>query len=172
MFRSILQFLFNERVERAAALVAESEPPGAYTAVLFREAGPKGRFLLQKRIRRDKLYFGRIAMFGGHREGDETPEECAIREIEEETGVRLGHGELARVAAIKTFDNKGDVAVGHLFIVDDFDPERLDRRRISEEGRLVRLRENDFARNFRRFTPITALALQLYFDYRELQAGE
>jgi 8-oxo-dGTP diphosphatase len=46
----------------------------------------EGRFLLQ---RRDNvvniLYPGKIGLFGGHREGDETFLECVVREVREET---------------------------------------------------------------------------------------
>jgi 8-oxo-dGTP diphosphatase len=46
-----------------------------------------GRFLLQ---RRDSvpgiLYPGKIGLFGGHREGDETFLGCVVREVHEETG--------------------------------------------------------------------------------------
>ncbi len=48
---------------------------------------PHGRFLLQ--LRDDVpniLYPGKIGLFGGHREGDETFLECVVREVHEETG--------------------------------------------------------------------------------------
>lgn len=169
LFRPVWDFFFSATTERASTKIAAGEPSGAFTAVLFREAGPVGRFILQKRIRPGKLHYGRIAMFGGHREGDETPEECAIREVNEETGVQLELCELVRVAAIKTFDNHGDVEIGHLFFVDAFDPMRINLRRVSNEGKLVRLKPRDLARNFRVFTPITSMALLLFFEYLELQ---
>ncbi len=165
----IIARLFNLGTEERSPLVAHHEPPGEYTAVLFREAGKDGRFLLQRRVRKEKLFYGRIAMFGGHRENDETPKECAIREVAEETGLQLHPGELAHVAAIKTFDNRGDVAIGHLYFVNNFDSKRLDRRLVSNEGKLVRLRAYSLSRNFRKFTPITAMALLLFFEYQELQ---
>lgn len=172
LFRPIWNFLAGVITDRASAQEAEGEPPGAYTAVLFREKGLRARFMLQKRVRPDKLYYGRIAMFGGHREGDESPLACAVREVEEETGLRLDESELTRVAAIKAFDNRGDVAIGHLFFVDDFDPRRLDPRKVSAEGRLVRLSEKQLARNFRRFTPITAMAILLFFEFEALNAPD
>lgn len=171
LFRPVWDFLVSAISERTSAAVAACEPPGAYTAVLLREAGPRRCFVLQKRIRPGKLYYGRIAMFGGHRDGDETPEECAIREVAEETGIRLEVDELARVAAVKTFDNRGDVEIGHLFFVDNFDPKRLNRRQISGEGKLVRLSAGELRRNYHKFTPVTSMALLLFFEYQELKEG-
>ena len=48
---------------------------------------PQGRFLLQRRDNVPNiLYPGRIGLFGGHREGEETFLECVVREVSEETG--------------------------------------------------------------------------------------
>jgi 8-oxo-dGTP diphosphatase len=46
-----------------------------------------GRFLLQRRDNVPNiLYPGKIGLFGGHREGEETFLDCVIREVHEETG--------------------------------------------------------------------------------------
>jgi 8-oxo-dGTP diphosphatase len=45
----------------------------------------RGRFLLQQRDNVPGILFpGKIGLFGGHREGDETFLECVVREIHEE----------------------------------------------------------------------------------------
>src|SRR5215468_6548023 len=45
----------------------------------------RGRFLLQQRDNVPGILFpGKIGLFGGHREGDETFLECAVREVHEE----------------------------------------------------------------------------------------
>jgi 8-oxo-dGTP diphosphatase len=45
----------------------------------------RGRFLLQQRDNVPGILFpGKIGLFGGHREGDETFLECVVREVHEE----------------------------------------------------------------------------------------
>lgn len=47
----------------------------------------EGRFLLQQRDDVSGiLHPGKVGLFGGHREGDETYLQCAVREIHEEIG--------------------------------------------------------------------------------------
>jgi 8-oxo-dGTP diphosphatase len=46
-----------------------------------------GRYLLQRRDDDPNiLYPGKIGLFGGHREGNESFSECVVREVHEETG--------------------------------------------------------------------------------------
>jgi 8-oxo-dGTP pyrophosphatase MutT (NUDIX family) len=46
---------------------------------------PQGRFLIQKRDDKPTIpYAGRLALFGGAREGDESLLQCAVREFREE----------------------------------------------------------------------------------------
>lgn len=46
---------------------------------------PEGRFLIQRRDSKPTIpYPGRLALFGGLREGNETFRECAVREFTEE----------------------------------------------------------------------------------------
>lgn len=166
IFRSALQSLTLWRTEYARLEDAiSSVPPGAYTAVIIKEAGDRGRFLLQRRVRPDKLYYGRIATFGGHREGNESPEECAVREIREETGVDLALNELTYGGAVHVPDNRGHYAIGHVFFVRNFDASRLQLGSISEEGKLVRLRRDELPRHFFKLTPITAMALLLFLEH-------
>ena len=67
--------------------------PRVAAVILHRE----GRVLLQHRDDRPDIRFpGAWAIFGGHVEKEETPEQAARREIEEELGLRL-RGPLALV---------------------------------------------------------------------------
>lgn len=141
-------------------------PPGAYTAVLLKESGQRGRFYFQKRTRKEKIFYGRLAMFGGHREGEETPEECALRELKEELGVDFAAAELVKIAAINTFDDKCHGAIGQIFLIDDLDPKRVDPRKVNIEGRLLRLGERNLRAHWRRFTPATSFAVLQYFVYK------
>lgn len=147
---------------------ADYVPPGAYTAVLLKERGANGPFYFQKRTRKEKIFYGRLAMFGGHREGEETPEQCALRELREELGVDFKESELIKIAVINTFDNRGDGAIGQIFLIDDLLSGRVDRRKVNIEGRLVKLREGELRARWRQFTPATAFAVLQYFVHQEL----
>ncbi len=80
---------------------------------------PAGRVLLQQR---DDDWppegYGRWAIPGGRREGQETPRETALREFEEETGTKLLRLRTWRTASREQFP---DLAAGlmHLFFADD-----------------------------------------------------
>jgi 8-oxo-dGTP diphosphatase len=53
--------------------------------------GTCGRLLFQQRDDSPGLlYAGLVGLFGGHKEGDETPIETVRRELEEETGLAFG----------------------------------------------------------------------------------
>jgi 8-oxo-dGTP diphosphatase len=52
-----------------------------------------GRFLFQQRDDIPGiLHPGKVALFGGHREGDETYLECAVRELHEELSFAIPPG--------------------------------------------------------------------------------
>ena len=78
-----------------------------------------GRILLQQRDdAQGPEGYGRWALPGGGREGDETPRDTAIRELEEETGLRV-----ERVRYFRSFDQRDHPAFEHrtlhLFFADD-----------------------------------------------------
>jgi 8-oxo-dGTP diphosphatase len=57
---------------------------------------PDGHFILQRRDFAPGTYNpGRLSMFGGALEGAETPLECAVRELREETGMDVAESQLA-----------------------------------------------------------------------------
>lgn len=87
----------------------------------------KGRILLQQRD--DDMPpagYGRWAIPGGGREGDESPRETAVREFEEETRIRL-----ERVRFFRTYEFPNvlgyDLMRLHVFFADDdVDPETIE----------------------------------------------
>lgn len=106
-----------------------TERPPEGSGVILLDA--TGRVLLQQRD--DDVPpagYGRWAIPGGGREGDETPRETALREFEEETAIRLG-----RIRFFATYDARRDfeqpAASGprhlHIFFADDtVDPDRIE----------------------------------------------
>ncbi|KQV70081.1 hypothetical protein ASC64_08520 [Nocardioides sp. Root122] len=59
----------------------------------------RGWILLQERDEHARVDPEVWGLSGGHLEPGETPDEGALRELEEETGVRLDHGQLREVGA-------------------------------------------------------------------------
>lgn len=68
---------------------------------------------------------------GGGREGDETPVQCALREVEEEFGLRLGED---RVLALQRYPGTAAGAPDTWFCVARITPEEVAAIRFGEEG--------------------------------------
>ncbi len=87
-----------------------------------------GRFLLQQRDDISGiLHPGKIGLFGGHREGDESFLECVAREIREETGYCVPPGRFEYLASIDgaDIDVEGGSVRGDFFVVRDVPVEVL-----------------------------------------------
>jgi 8-oxo-dGTP pyrophosphatase MutT (NUDIX family) len=64
-----------------------------------------GRFLLQQRDNvPDILFPGKIGLFGGHREGNETFLECVVREVHEEISVFIPPERFEHLASYRGAD--------------------------------------------------------------------
>ena len=72
---------------------------------------------------------------GGVREGDETPEQCVLRELEEEFGIKLGESRLIYKAKGTNYNNTGD----SFFFVAEGKQEEIDAIVFSEEGQYWRM---------------------------------
>ena len=94
-------------------------PRPAVTAdciVITREAEPKV-LLIQ---RRDQPFKGSWAFPGGFMNMDETTEQCAVRELEEETGIRLS--KIQQIGAYSNVDRdprSRTITVAYLAVVDE-----------------------------------------------------
>ncbi|MDO8470425.1 MAG: NUDIX domain-containing protein [bacterium] len=82
----------------------------------FLLVGPDRKILLQKRDwKKGVRYPGRWAIPGGAREERETFAECAVREIVEETGVRVSVSDLQALTDF-SYSHKGVSYTGRIFL--------------------------------------------------------
>ena len=89
--------------------------------------------LMLHRVKKANDYHeGKWNGLGGKFEQGESPEECAIREIEEECGLKVKSVTMKGFITFPLFDGKDDWYV-FLFTADDFDGELID----SPEGNLA-----------------------------------
>jgi len=97
-----------------------------------------GKTLMLYRNKKENDYHeGKWNGIGGKFELGETPEECAVREIKEETGLSVTAPELKGMITFPLFDGKDDWYV-FLFIVRNFSGELID----SPEGKLEWIPDN------------------------------
>ncbi len=91
-----------------------------------------GKTLMLYRNKKENDYHeGKWNGIGGKFEQGETPEECAIREIKEETGLDVYEPKLKGMITFPLFDGKDDWYV-YLFVITNFSGELID----SPEGKL------------------------------------
>ncbi|WP_308219819.1 8-oxo-dGTP diphosphatase [Arthrobacter jinronghuae] len=66
---------------------------------LFRETPDGGQVLMG--LKKTGFGLGRVVTLGGHIEAGETPEQAAVREVEEESGVIVAENDLTRAGTIE-----------------------------------------------------------------------
>lgn len=121
--------------------------------------GTCGRVLLQQRDDVPHiLYPGMIGLFGGHREGDETPLECALREIEEEIGYAVPADRLQPLVALRMTYPDNRTVVGTYFILRDVPVERL----VVTEGSLIAVAPADVPKLMGRMTPSAGFVANVF----------
>ena len=92
----------------------------------------EGRTLMVHRIKKaNDIHQGKWNGLGGKLEGGETPEECASREILEESGLRVKNLKLKGFLTFPQFARDEDW-YAFVFVVDEFEGELID----SPEGQL------------------------------------
>jgi 8-oxo-dGTP diphosphatase len=87
--------------------------------------------MLYRNKKENDYHEGKWNGLGGKFEQGETPEECAIRELKEETGLDIYNPQLKGMITFPMFDTKEDWYV-FLFVVKEFEGELID----SPEGHL------------------------------------
>ena len=130
--------------------------------------GTCGRILLQQRDDVPGiLYPGMIGLFGGHREGDETPLACALREIEEEIGYRVAPERLEPLVTLRLTYPDSSLVTGSFFILRDVPVETL----VVTEGSLLAVQAFELPDLLRRMTPSACLITRLFMLRVETPTG-
>jgi len=98
-----------------------------------------GQTLMIHRVKKaNDMHQGKWNGLGGKLNPGETPEECAVREIFEESGLRVHNPQLKGVLTFPAFANDEDWYV-FVYLVKDFEGELID----SPEGNLLWVDEID-----------------------------
>jgi 8-oxo-dGTP diphosphatase len=93
----------------------------------------RGRTLMIHRVKKEgDIHWGKWNTLGGKFEPGETPEECAVREVLEESGLYISKPELKGVLTFPAFDGVEDWYV-FVMVAHEFQGELLED---SPEGRL------------------------------------
>ncbi|MFA4931008.1 MAG: 8-oxo-dGTP diphosphatase [Patescibacteria group bacterium] len=91
-----------------------------------------GQTLMLHRVKKENdVHEGKWNGLGGKIKKGETPEECIIREIREESGLIVKESTLKGILTFPDFDGQNDWCV-FLFVINDFDGQLTD----SNEGNL------------------------------------
>jgi 8-oxo-dGTP diphosphatase len=122
-----------------------------------------GRFLLQ--LRDDVIGIanpGKIGLFGGHREGDETPLECIVREIHEEIGYFIPAESFEHLGTFDgaDIDVAGGTLRGHLFVARHIPVDAL----AITEGTLLIVKPPELGLLDPMLAPTTRVALKAYLN--------
>jgi 8-oxo-dGTP diphosphatase len=124
-----------------------------------------GRFLLQQR---DDivgiLHPGKVGLFGGHREGDETYLQCVVREIHEEISyfVPAEHFEYLATLDGTDLDLDGGTVTGQFFIARNIPVDAL----LVTEGSLLIIKPSELIQIDSKLTPTARFAMKAYLGKR------
>jgi 8-oxo-dGTP diphosphatase len=125
-------------------------------AVIF---DTSGRLLLQLRDNiPDILYPGKVTLFGGHREGNETFLECVVREIHEELSFYIPPERFEPIAKRTGPDKEvpGGIVRAEMFVTRDVPVDKV----AVTEGSLKIVRVEELGRLMRELTPSALFGLQ------------
>ena len=120
-----------------------------------------GQFLLQQRDDvAGILYPGKVALFGGHREGDETFLQCAVREVHEEISHFVPAERFEHLASFTGGDIEieGGSVHAEFFVVRDIPSAGL----IVTEGSLLVNQPNEIINIEHKLTPWARFAMKAY----------
>src|SRR5260370_9129894 len=124
-----------------------------------------GRFLLQQR---DDIvgiiHPGKVGVFGGHREGEESYLECVVREIHEEISYFVPPERFEHLASFDgtDIDVDGGTVSGEFFVARDIPVDAL----VITEGSLLIVKPVELVQMDGKLTPSANFAIQPYLDRR------
>jgi 8-oxo-dGTP diphosphatase len=124
-----------------------------------------GRFLLQQR---DDIvgiiHPGKVGLFGGHREGDETYLQCIVREIHEEISYFVPAEHFEYLASLNgtDIDVDGGTVSGEFFIVRNIPVNAL----VVTEGSLLIIKPSELIQIDSKLTPTARFAMKAYLGKR------
>jgi 8-oxo-dGTP diphosphatase len=120
-----------------------------------------GRLLLQLRDDIPTIrYPGKLGLFGGHRQGDETPLECVVREVHEELTYYIPPGRFSFLATREDVDSEviGGTMRADFFVVRDVPTHEL----AITEGTLVVAALREVGAIDHKLTPNARFALKAF----------
>ena len=120
-----------------------------------------GRFLLQQRDDIPGIVHpGKIGLFGGHREGEETYLQCVAREIHEEIGYFVQPDRFEHFASYDEVGDHGAGVHGEIFVANNIPVEEL----LVTEGLLLVVEPEDIPDIEPKFSPSARFAIRRFFD--------
>jgi 8-oxo-dGTP diphosphatase len=123
----------------------------------------RDRFLLQQRDDTAGIFYpGKIGLFGGHREGDETFLDCAVRELHEELGYYVAPERFEFLACYEGTDLaiQGGTLCANFFVVRNVPADRL----VVSEGKPLLVSPPELGVLEEKLTPTTRYALKAFFQ--------
>jgi 8-oxo-dGTP diphosphatase len=120
-----------------------------------------GRFLFQRRDNnRDIIQPGKVSVFGGHREGNETYLRCVVREILEEISYFVAADRFKHLTSYHGDDLEveGGSAHAEFYIAEDIPVDKL----MVTEGTLLIASLDETMALASQFTPYTGIAMQAF----------
>ena len=123
--------------------------------------GSCGRMLFQQRDNiPGLLYAGLVGLFGGHREGSETPLECVMRELHEETGIAFAADRFQPLVSVEIAYPAGGGVKGSFFIVRGVPIDDV----VITEGQPLVIQPGELPALLPRMTPTTCYAARLFLE--------
>jgi 8-oxo-dGTP pyrophosphatase MutT (NUDIX family) len=125
----------------------------------------RGRFLLQQRDDVPNiLQPGKVSLFGGHREGNETYLQCVVREIQEEISYFVSPERFEHLASYDGVELEAEVGRvhGEFFIAREIPVDRLE----VTEGSLLVIEPHGLAGIALKLAPFAQFAFKAFYEKR------
>ena len=123
--------------------------------------GTCGRLLFQQRDDiPGLLYAGMIGLFGGHREGEETPLQCVQRELHEETGLMFEPERFTPLVTIKAEYPAGGGVKGNFYVLRDVPIDKV----VVTEGSPLIIERGEIPGLLGKMTPSACYVARLFME--------